>query len=93
MLTIKFLSSKGGSIGSKPACGPKDPSSNPARGNLVIYDNLVIIAAYICIPIGTIQLLIFTEKLSPLPGFEPGDLPGTKLICCQLSYPGLENTS
>ena len=27
------------------------------------------------IQIRTIQLLIFTEKLSPLPGFEPGTSP------------------
>ena len=30
---------------------------------------------HICIQIQTIQLLIFTEKLSPLPGFEPGTSP------------------
>ena len=34
----------------------------------------------------TDQLLIFTKKFSPLPGFEPG----TKLICYQLNYPGLD---
>ena len=41
-----------------------------------------------CIQIWTIQLLIFTEKFSPLPGFEPG----TKPICYQLSYPRLDPT-
>ena len=40
----------------------------------------------ICIQIGTIQLLIFTEKISPLPGFEPGTSP----VPSQLSYPGLD---
>ena len=30
---------------------------------------------YICIQIRTIQLLIFTEKFSPLPGFEPETSP------------------
>ena len=29
------LTSKGGSIGSMPACGPRDSSSNPAWGKLV----------------------------------------------------------
>ena len=33
---------------------------------------------------------IFIEKLSPLPGFKTWDLPGTKPICYQLSYPGLD---
>ena len=37
-----------------------------------------------------IQLLIFIEKFSPLLGFEPKDLPSTKPICYQLSYPGLD---
>ena len=32
------------------------------------------------------QLLMYIEKFSPLPGFEPG----TKPICYQLSYPGLD---
>ena len=31
-----------------------------------------ILELFICIQIQTIQLLIFTEKFSPLPGFEPG---------------------
>ena len=30
---------------------------------------------HICIQIRTIQLLIITEKFSPLPGFEPGTSP------------------
>ena len=41
----------------------------------VQYSNLgdnVILELYIHIQIRTMQLLIFTEKFSPLPGFEPG---------------------
>ena len=40
------------------------------------------------IQIWTIQLLLFTEKFSPLPWFEPG----TKPICYQLSHPGLDRS-
>ena len=35
LLDYKSGTSKGGSIGSTPACGPRDPSSNPAWGKLV----------------------------------------------------------
>ena len=52
-----------------------------------------ILELYICIQIQIIQLLLFTEKFLPLQGFEPGrDLPGTKPICYQFSYPGLDPT-
>ena len=34
-----------------------------------------ILELYICIQIRTIQLLNFTEKFSPLSGFEPGTSP------------------
>ena len=37
-----------------------------------------------------IQLLIFKEKLSPLPGFEPVILPAPSQYANQLSYPGLD---
>ena len=35
----------------------------------------MILELYIHIQIQTIQLFIFTEKFSPLPGFEPGTSP------------------
>ena len=38
-----------------------------------------------------LYFIIFIEKFSPLTGFEPGTSPGTKPICYQLSYPGLDN--
>ena len=38
--------------------------------------------------INVLGLIFFTEKFSPLLGLEPGDHPGTKPICYQLSYPG-----
>ena len=46
----------------------------------------------ICIQIWINQLLILIEKLSPLPGFGiwTSDLPCTKPMRYQLSYPGLE---
>ena len=40
------------------------------------------------IEIRTIQLLIVTEKF--FPRIWTGDLPGTKPMCYQLSYPGLD---
>ena len=45
---------------------------------------------FIRIQIQTIQLLIFTEKILTLAGIWTRDLPGTKPICYQLSYPGLD---
>ena len=39
---------------------------------------------YICIQIQINQLLIFTEKFSPLPGFEPG----TDMLPIELSWLG-----
>ena len=44
-----------------------------------VWAAIVILELYIRIQIRIIQLLIFTEKFSPLPGFEPGTLPVSSL--------------
>ena len=41
---------------------------------------------YICIQIRTVQLLIFTEKFSTLPGFEPGTSPVPSLFWVALTH-------
>ena len=45
---------------------------------------------YIDYQIWIIQLLVFIEKFSPFAGIWTQDLPGTKPIYYQLSYPGLD---
>ena len=50
---------------------------------------------YIRIQIRTIQLLIFTEKFLPLPGFEPGTspVPSLYMLPIELSWLGLKTLS